>query len=228
MEIKLVELEEKINMINQSDEANPKILFSRTKLKRFLKGNDTDVDKTISALILHSEWRVKYNVDCIDLSKIQHEMSSGKAVIHGRSKDGKPVVTVYSEKHNKSSRSAEEMRLYIIYTLEQAISIARPEEEQIVLLFDLSNFSVNCMDYEVVKLLISILKYNYPETLSEALIFNPPWIFNAFWIIVRPWLDPVTASKIRFVHDKITLQQYIEEDQLHSEISSKIFGRADT
>jgi hypothetical protein len=58
------------------------------------------------------------------------------------------------------------------------------------------------MDYEIVRLLIDILQYNYPETMNSALIVNSPFLFHACWAVIRPWLDPITASKVVFINQK--------------------------
>jgi hypothetical protein len=55
------------------------------------------------------------------------------------------------------------------------------------------------MDYEVVKMLINILQFNYPDILHHALVVNSPFLFSACWAIIRRWLDPVTAAKVLFV-----------------------------
>jgi len=55
------------------------------------------------------------------------------------------------------------------------------------------------MDYDVVKMLVNILQFNYPDTLHVALVINAPYLFSACWAIIRPWLDPVTAAKALFV-----------------------------
>ena len=31
---------------------------------------------------------------------------------------------------------------------------------------------------------------------------SPPWIFSAFWKVIKPLLDPVTQEKLVFVKDK--------------------------
>ena len=64
------------------------------------------------------------------------------------------------------------------------------------------------MDYEAVKLLIEILQYNYPDTLDTALIINAPMLFSACWMVIKPWLDPVTAAKCKFIK-KSELKDYI-------------------
>ena len=39
---------------------------------------------------------------------------------------------------------------------------------------------------------------NYPDVLECGYVVNGPFIFNAFWSMVKPWLDPITVKKICF------------------------------
>ena len=102
----------------------------------------------------------------------------------------------------------------IIYNCEQVtFKLAKPEEERMVICFDLSGFSLRCMDYEVMKLLIDILSYNYPDTLEVAHVINAPFIFWACWAVMKPWLDPVTAAKVTFIN-KDKLSEHFSSDVL--------------
>ena len=60
-------------------------------------------------------------------------------------KNGRPVVYVFAAKHNKNERNLEKLEMMIIYMLELAIKRSRADEERIVICFDLSSFSYNCM-----------------------------------------------------------------------------------
>lgn len=42
----------------------------------------------------------------------------------------------------------------------------------------------------------SIGQERYPETMGKFYIINAPWAFSAVWSVIKPWLDPVTVSKI--------------------------------
>ena len=44
---------------------------------------------------------------------------------------------------------------------------------------------------------MTALERYYPETLSFVLIYNAPWVFQPFWRIITPWLDPVVSEKVR-------------------------------
>ena len=113
----------------------------------------------------------------------------------------------------------DQMKSLIIYTLENVLRKTNPVEERIVICFDLSGFTYSCMDYDVLKLLINILQYNYPETLEVALVINSPMIFSACWAIIKPWLDPVTASKANFIK-KDQLAKYISIESIPDELKS--------
>jgi len=88
-----------------------------------------------------------------------------------------------------------------------------PKSETFNIVFDLTNFSLSNMDYDLVKYLLNIFANCYPETMGIALVVNSPWIFKGCWMIVKPWLDPVTSSKIKFVSLR-HLEQYVDQDQL--------------
>ena len=111
------------------------------------------------------------------------------------------------------------MKKFIIWNLEKALKLTRPDEEKMIIVFDLSGFGLRCMDYEVLKLIIDILGFNYPETLATAFVVNSPFIFWACWAIIRPWLDPVTAAKAQFI-DSNKLSDFIDEENLAIEFKA--------
>jgi hypothetical protein len=195
------EIEAVLNLRNKlnSEITEQSYNFTDTALLRFYRGRKNDFDKAFRALVRHLEWRKEFNVDNISIENYASEFNSGKICIEGFDKNQRPCVRIYASKHNKNQRDLEGIRYLIIHTLENLIKVSKPEEERIVLCFDLSNFTLQCMDYEVVQLLINILRFNYPETLSVAFIIDSPMLFSACWSMIRPWLDPVTAKKALFV-----------------------------
>ncbi len=186
--------------------------YTDTTILRFYRGRKNIEEKAYNALIKHVEWRKENKVDEIhqSLHKFEGELSSKKITIEGHDLNGRPSVFIYAGRHNKNQRDIDEMRMLIIYTLEGILKHTKPEEERIVICFDLSEFSYSCMDYEVLKLLVNILQFNYPETLSVALVINAPFFFSACWAVIRPWLDPVTAAKALFIK-KEQLSEYFDD-----------------
>lgn len=46
--------------------------------------------------------------------------------------------------------------------------------------------------------MLNIIQSHYPERLGLALILNVPWLLNAFYKLITPFIDPVTRTKMRF------------------------------
>lgn len=193
--------------------------FTDTAILRFYRGRKQDEEKAFKALQKHIEWRNEYDVDNIanHTDKFQHELHAGKFNVEYHDKHGNPTIYVFARKHDKNHRDVEELRLLIIYTLEMILKKGKPEEERMVIAFDLSGFTLACMDYEVLKMLINILQFNYPDTLHVALVINSPFLFSACWAVIRPWLDPVTAAKAMFVK-KEQLKDYFDSDSIPPEL----------
>jgi hypothetical protein len=175
--------------------------FSDTSVLRFYRGRKRDEENAYKALVRHYNWRVEHDVDNIEERKVEYEteLLSGKCVVEGYDKEGRPAVFVYARKHSKYERDVNQIKNLIIYTMETILKRARQDEQRIIICFDLTGFTLACMDYEIIKMLIHILEFNYPETLASSLIINSPFMFYACWAVIRPWLDPVTAAKVNFV-----------------------------
>jgi hypothetical protein len=114
-------------------------------------------------------------------------------------------------------RNIDDIEKLIILLLEQVMAKTIPNEQRFVLVFDLSGFTYSCMDYEAVKVLISTLQFNYPDTLGTAFVVNEPWIFSACWAIIRGWIDPVTASKVKFIGVD-QLEEYIDRSSIPEDV----------
>jgi hypothetical protein len=51
--------------------------------------------------------------------------------------------------------------------------------------------------------MLNIIQNHYPERLGRALIINVPFIVNAFFKLIMPFVDPVTRVKVRFNPDVV-------------------------
>ena len=73
------------------------------------------------------------------------------------------------------------------------------------------------------RLLIIDSKY-YPETLHCLFIINAPWIFCSIWKIIKPLLDPVTASKAKVLGSNYfdSLLEAIDADQIPVEFGGSL------
>lgn len=144
------------------------------------------------------------------------EIEGRKALLGFRDRNGRPATYVYAHHHNSHDRVLEELRKLSIWVLESLRKDAKPEEERFVVCLDLAKFTLRCMDYEAVRQQVHILQSYYPETLESCYIIDSPFIFSACWRIIRPWLDPVTANKVKFI-PKSELEKYFDLADIPSE-----------
>lgn len=188
--------------------------YSDMSILRFIRGRNHDLDKAFRALMKNREWRIAEKVESISEESFISESKQGKLLIEGRDINNRPILKIVARHHNKTARDLEVIKLYLIHTLETIMKKTNPKEEKLTLLFDLEKVNMNCIDYEAVKLIVSILQYNYPETLADALILNAPYFFSACWMIIKLWIDPVTAAKVKFV-SSAELSKYIEKETVN-------------
>jgi hypothetical protein len=173
--------------------------FTNETLFRFLRSRKHDEEKTFHGLQKHVEWRSENKVHEITAEKIEEEVAKRKIFVKGKDKNARPLVWVIAARHDSAHRNIDVMKDFIISTILQALESNRNErDERFNIVFDLSNFGLACMDYEVVKLLVETLQVNFPDVLEVAYVIDAPFIFNASWAIIRPWLDPVTVAKVNF------------------------------
>ena len=209
------------NLKSQLTEEMKTTHFTDVKVLRFLRGRNHDQEKTLKGLKKHIEWRKEFKVDNLikDTTEFDEELSQRKLFNAGADLKGRPIVCLIVRRHNKDKRDIKHVQRTIIHCLEVAMAKVNASDEKILFVFDLAQFSLSCMDYEVVKVLVHVLQYNYPEILSAALIVNSPLIFSACWAMIKIWIDPVTAAKCQFIRPG-QLTDFIDI----SEIPEEVFG----
>lgn len=184
---------------------------------RFLRGRKHIMDDVYRSLIGHLKWRKSNDVVNYETFDIKNEVKSKKSFVQGTDKLLHPVVYVFARRHNKYERDVDEITRFIIHNISLSLKLSVASEEQIIIVFDLTNFGLSCMDYEAVKILIAILAHNYPEILSTVHIVNHPWLFNACWAVIKPWIDPVTAEKVNFTSVE-GLREFIDEEHIPEDL----------
>lgn len=193
---------------------------------RFIRARKWDVDNALLMLSHSIEWRVKESkvddvllsgeLSCLEKKQmgVINQFKSGKCIIRGKDKKGRPLVIVRPRFHHSSEQTFEEIEIFTLLLIEYARLMLNEPVDQCTLIFDLNGFTMANMDYEPVKFMIKAFEAHYPESLGVLLIHRAPWIFNGIWQIVRNWLDPVVASKINFTKNTSDLEKYIDKSQL--------------
>lgn len=179
--------------------------------------NDDDTDDTIDK----DEKRRRKHYRSI----LMQEADTGKIYIRGYTVDGRAIMYMRPARENTNNEDGN--MKHLVWNLEKAIActkkrsssammminnnnnnsccnnddrrIQQQPKEKVVLLIDYTNFKLsNAPPLSTSRLTLDILQKHYPERMHCAYLLNTPFFFNAFWTIIKPFVDPVTKDKIIF------------------------------
>ncbi|KAG1692624.1 CRAL-TRIO domain-containing protein C3H8.02 [Nymphon striatum] len=186
-------------------------------LKRFLKGFQS-TDGAFQAIIKSNKWRKEYGVSELneDTEVVQKYKKKNIAMLmRHRDMEGRPIIYIPARNHNVHERDIDELTKFIVFILEEACKKCFEDViDNLCIVFDLKDFSLNSMDYQFVKNLIWLLSKHYPERLGICVITNAPTLFSGCWTVIRGWLSDVTANKVKFVGNEIELCNYLHPEIL--------------
>ncbi|KAF5100912.1 hypothetical protein DV451_002387 [Geotrichum candidum] len=145
------------------------------------------------------------------------QLRSNKSYIWGHDFRGRPIVHVKTYNHDPKAQGEKSMEDFTLYIIETARLCLKDPVDTAAVFFDLSNFSMANMDYGPVKFMIHCFANHFPECLGFLLIHNAPWVFTGIWNVIKGWIDPVVASKIKFTKTtedvaKFIPMEYIEKN----------------
>ncbi|KAG1341888.1 phosphatidylinositol transfer protein 3 [Cocos nucifera] len=171
-------------------------------LRRYLEARNWNVDKSKKMLEETLKWRSTYKPEEICWHEVAIEGETGKLCIANfHDREGRTVIVMTPAKQNTSSHDNQIQ--FLVYILENAILNMPEGQEQMAFLIDFTGWSLsNSVPIKTARETAKILQNHYPERLAAAFFYNPPRIFEAFWKIVKYFLDPKTFVKVHFVYPK--------------------------
>jgi len=213
MKERLFDLMKDDDFLNSIDPIDVEEFLKDIDIFRFLKARRFDIDVSMDMLINCLKWRKENDIRNITLDNVKSEIIKGKVLVPGYDKEKRFLTIIRVSLHFPSTSDKETMEKMVLFFMEICKSRLDPKTETFSLIFDLSNFSLSNMDYDLVRYLLKVFSDYYPESLGVCLVVNSPWIFKGCWLIVKPWLDPVTSKKIKFV-SRNHLDQIIDKEML--------------
>jgi hypothetical protein len=106
----------------------------------------------------------------------------------------------------------------------QSVRLGRNVDRQVVVM-NLKHL-VYSLDPAAMSTFIRTVKIDqvmYPQRLETLFIINSPWFFRAMWAVVSPWIDPITAGKIKILGGDYmkTLTEFIDIELIPAEWGGK-------
>ncbi|KAL6504411.1 hypothetical protein OROGR_026334 [Orobanche gracilis] len=118
-----------------------------------------------------------------------------------RDRQGRTVLILRPGMQNTTS--LDNQIKHLVYLIESAILNLPEGQEQMAWLTDFTGWSIsNNVPIKSARDSVNILQNHYPERLAIAFLYKPPRLFEAFWKVVKYFLDPKTFEKVKFVYPK--------------------------
>mmetsp|Transcript_1749 Transcript_1749/g.2739 ORF Transcript_1749/g.2739 Transcript_1749/m.2739 type:complete len:405 (+) Transcript_1749:46-1260(+) len=153
----------------------------------------------------------------------------------GVDKEGRPIywemTGLISTRFAELSKYFSVDELQFLHIRQQELMMKRLEYlsaksgksiEKVVCVMNLKDlvYSLDTQALKAFHLTLVIDQNYYPERLQYLFMINAPWFFTATWAMVRTWLDPVTADKIKIVGSDYlsTLREHIPDCEIPPEL----------
>ncbi|CAH9067369.1 unnamed protein product [Cuscuta europaea] len=195
-------------------------------LRRCLEARNWNVEKAKKMLDETLKWRLMYKPEEIRWIEVAQEGETGKAFkANFQDRLGRPVLIMRPGKQNSSS--AEGCIRHLVFLMENATVNLAEGQEQMSWLIDFYGWSMSkSTPMKLAREIIYILQNHYPERLAIIVLYSPPRLFEAFWKVVKYFVDPKTTQKIKFVYpnDEDSLEfmkTYFDSENLPSDFGGK-------
>jgi len=170
--------------------------FSDADYLRFLRARGGDVTKARTFLEEHLEWRAHTRPAHITRERVDRVLTSGVCRLTGVTLERTGVLWFRVDMWDPSSYDVNAWLQFIAFLAERTTASA----DRFITIFDMDGWRLShAMHLGKIHGMISVLQNHYPERLEAALLLRAPTIFDAAWRLIRPVIDPVTASKVFFV-----------------------------
>ncbi|KAL0485214.1 phosphatidylinositol transfer protein [Acrasis kona] len=173
-----------------------------------------DVKSLIDDWSVQIQWRLSAKPHLITRSQVENELDTTKAFWHGFDKEGRPIAVIRAHKHVVADRDYDECVLFALYTAEKGLNLMREKGvERYNIVYDAGQFGYKNFDLALSKDMFKLMSY-YAETLNNVYVLNANWVYRTILKIVKPFMDPVTFSKIKLLEDPNNLFDYVSRDQI--------------
>ncbi|PPR00899.1 hypothetical protein CVT24_000384 [Panaeolus cyanescens] len=176
-----------------------KFWLSKETILRYLRASKWKVSVAIERIEATLKWRREFGLnDTVNAALVEPEAVTGKEVIFGYDTSGRPALYMIPSRQN-TSESPRQVQ-HAVWMLERTIDLMEPGVETIALLINFADRGKN-PSISTARTVLNILQDHYPERLGISLIINIPFLINAFFKIIMPFVDPITRQKVKFNPD---------------------------
>ncbi|KAG0326912.1 hypothetical protein BGZ99_008821 [Dissophora globulifera] len=194
---------------------------------KFIRARKWVVNDAVKMFLDNLKWRIIEDLDELsELSDVEldskypnfiDQLQSGKGYLRGADSRDRPISIINTRLHHKTDQPPETLHRFTLYTMECGRRFLSPGKETVIVLFDLSDFGLDNMDWSFVRLFVQCFESYYPETLGTCIVHRAPYVFWGIWRLIQPLLDPAVAGKFVFTRTNAELHQVVPREHLSIE-----------
>ncbi|XP_065854459.1 uncharacterized protein [Euphorbia lathyris] len=198
-------------------------LCSDASISRYLRARNWNTKKAAKMLKDTMKWRLEFKPERIRWYDVSQEAQTGKVYkTNYFDKNGRTVLILRPGFQNTSATGGQIRHL--VYCMDNAIMTMNPGEEQMVWLIDFQRWTMGSISIKAARETANVLQNRYPERLGLAILYNPPKVFESFWTMVKPFIEPKTYKKVRFVYSSDPQSQKFMEELFDMDKLDSAFG----
>ncbi|KAF8323718.1 CRAL/TRIO domain-containing protein, partial [Clavulina sp. PMI_390] len=162
--------------------------------ERYMRASKWRMDEAKKRIKGTLEWRRDYKPDLIPADEVKVEAETGKIILTGFDRDGRPILYLRPGREN-TKESPRQIR-HLVFLIERAIDFMPPHVESMMCLVDYRSATLKTSpSISNARHFLGIVQNHYVERLGRAIVVNLPFILNFFFKAITPFMDPVTRDK---------------------------------
>jgi len=171
---------------------------------RYLRARNYNVSKSEAMLRNSLEWKKKNRPQDIRLNDIREIANAGCLYVNNRDKKGRPIIFAVPRNDTLKDVPGEDKFKNLVYWMQKGFSKMDESKgiEQFCFIVDYNGFSRKNIDMKTNLESMHFLLDHCPERMGQSLFLDPPTMFWIAWKIIKPFLNEVTLSKVKFIYSK--------------------------
>ncbi|KAF2863197.1 CRAL/TRIO domain-containing protein [Piedraia hortae CBS 480.64] len=184
--------------------------LTRECILRYLRATKWVVANALKRLQSTLSWRREYGADAFTAEYISPENETGKQLVLGYDKVGRPCL--YLSPGLQNTKMSDRQINHLCFMVDRTVDMMPPGQESACLLINFKGAAKGTVpSVGQARAVLNILQTHSPERLGCALISELPWYVSTFFKLISPFIDPVTREKMHFNED---LAKFVPVHQL--------------
>jgi hypothetical protein len=186
---------------------NHEVPRARERYRHHLKWRQTELPRVVHGTPTLDVDRLDGTTD----EEIIAELRTGKMMIRGHDREGRPIMVWNSLRHDPKTASTEAVLRMVVYLMEATVLDMGDEFHQVTMLIYTPPGSRSSFDMQLVQGAVKIFAAQYPERLGRVIVCPVTTGWRWIWTVASKFLPAQTRDKVRsglwrglFVYTKLS------------------------